>query len=71
MMHKMSQFQVFKLRFSLNNKGQSLINLCAMYETIDILKALIEYFRECYLSLLINTNKDVKNGAPGQFLDDK
>jgi len=43
--------------------------MCAQYETLDILKFLVEYFKQCYRQLLTQQNVDVQNGvAPGNIL---
>lgn len=40
-----------------------------MYETIEILTFLIEYFKQCYRDCLVQQNIDVQNGvSPGQIL---
>ena len=67
---KLEKFQVFKLRFSFNPaNGYSLIHMCAMYETLEILKFLIEYFKQCYRQLLLQQNLEIQNGAPGNILN--
>ena len=49
--------------------GYSLVHMCAQYETLDILKFLVEYFKQCYRQLLTQQNVDVQNGvAPGNIL---
>lgn len=66
---RLEKFQVFKLRFSFNpTNGYSLIHMCAMYESLEILKFLIDYFKLCYRQLLNQQNADVQNGAPGNIL---
>jgi hypothetical protein len=67
---KLEKFQVFKLRFTFNPaNGYSLIHMASMYECYDILKFLVEYFKQCYRQLLTQQNVDVQNGvAPGNIL---
>jgi len=53
LMKKLSKFEVFRLRFTMNQTGQTLVHLCAINENLTALQALLTHFRQCYKALLI------------------
>lgn len=57
---KLEKFQVFKLRFTFNpTNGYSLIHMCAVHESLEILQFLVTYFRQTYKELLEVQNSEI------------